>query len=106
RQDDDVLRRYSDIVFGRFWRRELDIENPEVIAAVLAEAGADTGGIADYLASEGPAEVDRVSRAAEATGIFGVPSFVVDGEQFWGNEHLPEIREILAGGAAAQPASP
>ena len=28
--------------------------------------------------------------------MFGVPSFVVDGELFWGREHLPDIREMLA----------
>ena len=28
-------------------------------------------------------------------GVFGVPSFVVDGELFWGREHLPDIREML-----------
>src|SRR5216684_2210748 len=50
------------------------------------------------IAGAGPREVDRISRAAEETGIFGVPSFVVDGEQFWGSEHLPDIREMLAAG--------
>ncbi len=95
-QGDPVLRRYHDLTFARFWKRELDIEDPAVVASVLAEAGTDTAGFADYAASEGPAEVDRISCAAEETGIFGVPSFVVDGEQFWGREHLPDIREILA----------
>jgi 2-hydroxychromene-2-carboxylate isomerase len=33
RQRDAVLRCYHDIVFERFWKRELDIENPEVIRA-------------------------------------------------------------------------
>jgi len=93
---DTVLRRYHDITFERFWRRELDIEDAAVIAAVLGEAGGDTADFAGYAAGEGPREVDRISRAAEATGIFGVPSFVVDGEQFWGREHLPDIREMLA----------
>jgi 2-hydroxychromene-2-carboxylate isomerase len=95
RQGAAVLRRYNDITFERFWKRELDIENPSVIAAVLAEAGGDAAGFADYAAAEGPREVDRISRAAEEAGIFGVPSFVVDGEQFWGREHLPDIREML-----------
>ncbi len=97
---DKVLRHYHDITFARFWKRELDIEDPSVIALVLAEAGADTAGLGDYLAGEGPREVDRISRAAEETGIFGVPTFIVDGEQFWGSEHLPDIREML--GARAQ----
>ena len=29
-------------------------------------------------------------------GVFGVPSFIVDGELFWGSEHLPDIRAMLA----------
>jgi hypothetical protein len=30
--------------------------------------------------------------------VFGVPSFLFpDGELYWGREHLPRIREILAG---------
>src|SRR5229473_1813757 len=95
RQGVAVLRQYHDITFARFWKRELDIEDPSVIAAVLAEAGAETAGFAAYAAGEGPREVDRLSRAAEETGIFGVPTFVVDGEQFWGSEHLPDIREML-----------
>lgn len=97
-QGEAVLRRYNDMVFERFWKRELDIEDPAIVAAVLAEAGADTAGIADYLAGAGPDEVRRLSRAAEESGIFGVPTFIVDGEQFWGSEHLPDIRELLVGG--------
>jgi 2-hydroxychromene-2-carboxylate isomerase len=49
-----VLRSYHDIVFERFWKRELDIENPEVIRAVLTEAGADTAALPGYLAGQGP----------------------------------------------------
>jgi 2-hydroxychromene-2-carboxylate isomerase len=97
RQGDTVLRRYHDLTFERFWKRELDIDDANMIAAVLAEAGGDTANFSAYLEEEGRAEVDRVSRAAEALGVFGVPSFVVDGELFWGREHLPDIRAMLAG---------
>lgn len=96
RQDDTVLRRYQDITFERFWKRALDIEDPAIIAAVLGEAGGDSAGFAEYAAGAGPREVDRISRAAEEMGIFGVPSFILDGEQFWGREHLPDIRDRLA----------
>jgi 2-hydroxychromene-2-carboxylate isomerase len=96
RQGDPVLRRYLDLAFERFWMRELDIEDPAVIAAVLAEAGADTNGFAAYAAGEGPREVTRICREAEEKGIFGVPSFIIDGELFWGREHLPDIREMLS----------
>src|SRR3954453_21772206 len=42
RQGEHTLRRYIDIAFERFWKRDLDIEDPAVIVSVLAEAGADT----------------------------------------------------------------
>lgn len=96
RADDAVFRRYHDLVFERFWQRALDIEDVGVIGAVLTKAGADGAGFAAY-SEAGRAEVARVSRAAEAQGVFGVPSFVLDGELFWGREHLPDIREMLAG---------
>lgn len=95
RAGDAVFRRYHDTVFERFWKRELDIEDIAVITAALTEAGADAGGFPAW-ADEGRAEVASISRAAEAQGVFGVPTFVLDGELFWGREHLPELREMLA----------
>jgi 2-hydroxychromene-2-carboxylate isomerase len=95
REGPTVLRRYHDTVFERFWKRELDIENPDEIAMVLTETGANTRGFPTYLAGQGREELENVCRAAEAMGIFGVPTFVLDGELFWGREHLPDIREML-----------
>ena len=95
RHGDAVLRRYHDIVFERFWKRELDIEDPDVIAEVLAKTGSDTAGFPAYLSKPGREELERICKAAEAIGVFGVPTFVLDGELFWGREHLPEIREML-----------
>jgi 2-hydroxychromene-2-carboxylate isomerase len=95
RQGPEPLRCYMDITFERFWKRELDIEDPSAITGVLAEAGADIAGAA-WLADQGRREVARISRAAEEKGVFGVPSFIVDGELFWGREHLPDIADLLA----------
>jgi 2-hydroxychromene-2-carboxylate isomerase len=95
RAGDAVFCRYHDIIFERFWKRELDIEDVAVIAAVLTGSGADGAAFAAY-AQEGRDEVAAISREAEAKGVFGVPSFVVDDELFWGREHLPDIRAMLA----------
>jgi len=95
RQGEERLRGYADRTFERFWRRELDIENPAVVEAVLAEAGAETAGFQAYLTGEGRAEHDAVRAEAEAAGVFGVPSIIVDGELFWGREHIEDIRARL-----------
>lgn len=98
RQGEAVFRGYHDRVFDRFWRRELDIENPGVVASVLTEAGAEAGGFPSYLEGEGRAEHDAVQERAHARGVFGVPTFVIGDEIFWGREHLPHIRDRLRGG--------
>jgi 2-hydroxychromene-2-carboxylate isomerase len=37
-----------------------------------------------------------IQNGAEAAGVFGVPSFLLDdGDLYWGREHLPRIRELL-----------
>lgn len=86
------VRTYNDIVYERFWQRALDIEDPDVIESVLNESGVDTAGFATWAAREGRALHDRVRAQAEARGVFGVPTFVLDGELFWGREHLALIR--------------
>jgi 2-hydroxychromene-2-carboxylate isomerase len=90
-----IFRRYHDTVFERFWQRALDIEDKQVLAAVLTEAGADGASFPAQAASLRQ-EVATISRDSEAQGVFGVTSFLLDGELYWGREHLPDIREILA----------
>jgi 2-hydroxychromene-2-carboxylate isomerase len=101
-QEAGVFRPYHDITFERFWRRELDIESPEVVGAVLRESGADIAGWPAFLAGEGHAARQRLQREAEEAGVFGVPSFVIDGELYWGREHLPDIREMLTAAGHAK----
>lgn len=90
-----TFRAYNDIVFDRFWKRELDIEDREVIRSVLSEAGAPVKDFFDFLDREGRSDLDRVCRQAEEIGVFGVPTFVVDGEIFWGGDRIWMVREKL-----------
>jgi len=90
-----VFRAYNDETFEKFWKRELDIEDPAEVAGVLAEVGADASVFSNYLEDEGKSELDRLRLEAEELGVFGVPTFVLDGELFWGREHLPMIRRRL-----------
>jgi 2-hydroxychromene-2-carboxylate isomerase len=90
------FRAYHQNVFERFWRRELEIEDPAVITALLEESGVDAHGFAAYLAGPGRAELLAIQAAAEAKGVFGVPSFLVGDELYWGNEHIAMLRAQLA----------
>ena len=73
------------------------------------QAADDVARLADLTATLAPAldpagdEVKQALRAATeqalAAGVFGVPSFVLDGRVFWGFDALPMLRAQLAGGA-------
>jgi 2-hydroxychromene-2-carboxylate isomerase len=89
------FRHYHDVVYERFWRRELDIENPLVVKQVLEEMGIDTTDFLAYLVGEDRQEHDRLRAKAESLGVFGVPSYVVNGELFWGAERIVRVRERL-----------
>jgi 2-hydroxychromene-2-carboxylate isomerase len=91
-----VLRAYHDRVFERFWKRQLDIEDATVLAALLEECGANPAALPAFAAGEGRQQLARIQHEAEAAGVFGVPSFLLeDGSLYWGREHLPRIRELL-----------
>jgi 2-hydroxychromene-2-carboxylate isomerase len=92
-----VLRAFQDPALELFWKRQLDIENVEALAAVLDRAGADGAGFAVWLAGPGGALHDQIIAEGEAAGVFGVPSFVIDGEIFWGGDRLGMVIEKLDG---------
>ncbi len=90
------FRPYHQVVYERFWKRELDIENPKVLQNVLEEVGVDAQEFLDYVGGDGRRELERIQTEAEKGGVFGVPSYVVNGELFWGAERLVRVRERLA----------
>lgn len=90
------FRPYHHAVYERFWKRELAIEDPAVIQHVLDEVGIDTREFPAYLKGEGREALRRIQTEAEQAGVFGVPSYLVNGELFWGAERLVRVRERLA----------
>ncbi len=97
------VRTYNDIVYERFWQRALDIEDRSIVESVLKKAGIETAGFAAWATGEGRALHDRIRAEAEERGVFGVPTFVLDDEIFWGREHLALIRLRLAELGLARP---
>ncbi len=89
------FRPYSDRVFERFFKRELDIEDGSALAKVMAEVGLDAAGFAKYVLGDGPRELQAAAEEAEREGVFGVPTMIVAGEPFWGNDRVEWIAKKL-----------
>ena len=96
------VERFHDLLFVPFWRRELDIEDPAVLKRCLAAAGVDPRPFDAYLHGEGAEKRQKDQQQAEAKGVFGVPSFVFEGELYWGQERLERLAEQVAAWRARQ----
>jgi len=77
------------------WAEQRHIGEADTLAALLAEAGLPATLMAQ---AETPAAADRYAadtqRAIDA-GVFGAPSYVVDGEIFWGQDRLDLLARRL-----------
>lgn len=96
-QDRSKLARYFEAVYPPFWRRELDIEDVNVVAQCLHKAGINSQGFNDYVQGEGREQHDALQAQLHLSGIYGVPTYVFDHQILFGREHLPLIRWSLTG---------
>lgn len=100
---------YHDLTFERFWRHDLDIDSMDEMKAHVALLGGSAADYERYVDGPGDAEHRSIVEAAEAAGVFGVPTMVFDGELFWGGDRIDAVKRRIedrleAGGAAARTA--
>ena len=88
-------RPFHEAVFEAFWKRELDIEDPEALESLLRKTGTDVDHFVDYLERDGHNELTAIQEEAEEKGVFGVPSYLLGDELFFGNERIPRLRTAL-----------
>jgi 2-hydroxychromene-2-carboxylate isomerase len=89
--DQGLFRPYADRVFERFWKHELDVESVDALTAILTEIGARTDKFLSYIGDENAEAKPRLKECfaeADRDGIFGVPTFVINGERFWGYDRI------------------
>ncbi len=89
------FREYAPRIFERFFKRELDLEDPAALAVVLRECGLDAEDFARYAAADGAADLAQAVAEADRDGVFGVPTFIVAGEPFWGNDRVEWVIKKL-----------
>lgn len=92
---------YLAAVLAAMWEAGEKMDDPEVIRRVLAAAGLD--GAALLAATQEPevkAELVANTEAAVARGVFGIPTFFVGAEMFFGKDRLGQVEEALREAAA------
>jgi len=61
----------------------------------MKEVGLDADGFKRYAHHDGPRELEEAFAAGARDDVFGVPTFIVDGEPFWGNDRIPLLEMRL-----------
>jgi 2-hydroxychromene-2-carboxylate isomerase len=76
-----------------------NITPTEVVATVAGEIGLDKAEVAAAIGSaEAKERLRSETESAIARGIFGSPFIIADGEPFWGNDRLDDVRAWLKTG--------
>ncbi|MFL9812042.1 2-hydroxychromene-2-carboxylate isomerase [Stutzerimonas sp. VN223-3] len=92
----DAFPRYLDAMFRALWIENRNLADPAVIAEVLQQAGLNPKQFEAMLQNE---EIKTTLKAntdeAVQRGVFGAPSFFVDGELFFGQDRLEFVGAAL-----------
>lgn len=79
-------------VFDALWREQRDIADPEILTACLTRTGARAELVARAFTEQTRMRLAEQTQEAYARGIFGVPSFAVGTDIFFGNDRLDLLR--------------
>lgn len=88
---------FAKAAFTQYWGEGRDIARPEHLAGILGKLGIAVSEIA-AAAEDAAARQQVLDATAEAIEkkAFGTPTFIVDGEMFWGSDRVDHLDLWLA----------
>ena len=95
-QEMGVVDQYVEANLSAMWEQGLNMGDPEVAAGVWQSAGLDAAGLAEAIQTQPvkDALLQNTQQAADR-GAFGVPTFFVGDEMFFGKERIIQIEQML-----------
>ncbi len=96
--DGKDIRPFVEATYRAYWVDDRDISDAEVLRSVLSGLGLDADAL--LARTQDPAVKQALKDAtaeAEQRGLFGAPSFIVDGELYFGKDRLEFVEDALAG---------
>ena len=95
-QQMEVVDQYVEANLSAMWEQGLNMGDPEVAAGVWRAAGLDAAGLAEAIQTQ-PVKDALLQNTQQAAGrgAFGVPTFFVGDEMFFGKERIIQIEQLL-----------
>jgi 2-hydroxychromene-2-carboxylate isomerase len=91
----DAALALAGAVLTAVWHQERDIADTDTLAALLHEHQLDPSCLALSNTPEVQTRYDSNTQSAIDMQVFGAPSYVVDGELFWGQDRLEFVAQKL-----------
>jgi 2-hydroxychromene-2-carboxylate isomerase len=92
----DAAMRLTGRILRGVWVEERNIADARDLAAMLAEEGLPARRLDDAHSQAAHERYEADTQRAIEAGVFGAPSYVVDGEIFWGQDRLDFLQRRLA----------
>lgn len=87
--------RLTSAVLAAVWVQQRDIASAQTLAELLSECDLPAERLAQSRSQTVQQRYDAYTQAAIDAGVFGAPSYCVDGEIFWGQDRLDFLQRRL-----------
>jgi 2-hydroxychromene-2-carboxylate isomerase len=93
---EQAQRRIAQAIMRAYWERDEDISDCEVLTSIVSNAGFDGPTLMEIAdATAAREELAAITEKAVERGVFGVPTFFVGNEMFWGKDRLDFVERVL-----------
>jgi len=94
-QGSEAAMRLTGAILRACWAEERNIADAQTLAQIAGEQGLDAGALREGLA-QARTTYDRYTQEAIERQVFGAPTYVYQGELFWGQDRLEFLEHALA----------
>jgi 2-hydroxychromene-2-carboxylate isomerase len=101
-KNEGILPRYMDAIFLHMWIEPKKMDDPEVVKAALLQSGLDPALMERAQAADVKSALIANTENAVARGAFGIPTFFVGSEIYFGKDRLRDVEEAIAAAGAAR----
>jgi len=95
-QGSEAAMRVAGAVLAACWAQERNIADEKTLAELLSEQGLPAQVLAQSHSQAVQERYEANTQAALEAQVFGSPSYVIDGEIFWGQDRLDFVERRLA----------
>ncbi|MEJ8825481.1 2-hydroxychromene-2-carboxylate isomerase [Variovorax humicola] len=91
----DAAMKLCGAVFAAVWVHQLNIADPKHLEGLVAECRLPARLMAQSQSQAAQEAYEQYTQDAIDAGVFGAPSYVLDGEIFWGQDRLDFLASAL-----------